>query len=62
MEGARTTFGTVFEILASGKERVLYNFADHGDGYYPVASLINVKGTLYGNNFRRRTRLHRLRL
>ena len=51
-EGGTYEYGTVFEILPSGKERVLYNFADNsadqGDGYYPMASLIDVKGTLYG--------------
>jgi uncharacterized repeat protein (TIGR03803 family) len=38
--------GTVFEILTSGKERVLHSF--NGDGDEPAAALINVKGTLYG--------------
>ena len=41
--------GTVFEISASGKERVLHRFAG-GDGYYPVASLINVNSTFYGTS------------
>jgi uncharacterized repeat protein (TIGR03803 family) len=41
--------GTVFEISTSGKERVLHSFGTvTGDGIFPVASLINVKGTLYG--------------
>ncbi|MFY9720680.1 MAG: choice-of-anchor tandem repeat GloVer-containing protein [Candidatus Cybelea sp.] len=41
--------GTVFAITTSGAERVLYSFkGESGDGAQPVASLINVKGTLYG--------------
>ncbi len=39
--------GTIFEISTSGKEHVLHSF-DYPDGVYPVASLINIKGTLYG--------------
>jgi uncharacterized repeat protein (TIGR03803 family) len=40
--------GTVFTITPSGKETVLHSFGGSGDGIYPVAELINVKGTLYG--------------
>ena len=40
--------GTAFAITTSGKETVLHSFGGSGDGDYPVASLINVKGTLYG--------------
>lgn len=40
--------GTVFSITPSGTEKVLYGFGRKGDGAHPVASLINVKGTLYG--------------
>ncbi len=40
--------GTIFEISTSGKERVLHSFGGPGDGAVPVASLINVNGTLYG--------------
>jgi uncharacterized repeat protein (TIGR03803 family) len=41
--------GTVFSITPSGKEHVLHSFkGGKGDGDDPVASLLNVKGTLYG--------------
>jgi uncharacterized repeat protein (TIGR03803 family) len=40
--------GTVFTITPGGTETVLYSFQGGSDGRYPYASLINVKGTLYG--------------
>ncbi len=40
--------GTVFSITLGGKLKVLHAFEGHGDGTLPVASLIAVKGTLYG--------------
>jgi len=40
--------GTVFEVSTSGKERVLYRFAGGSDGFFPLAGLLNVNGTLYG--------------
>jgi uncharacterized repeat protein (TIGR03803 family) len=41
--------GTVFAITTSGKETVLHSFGtSSGDGQYPQAGLLNVKGTLYG--------------
>jgi uncharacterized repeat protein (TIGR03803 family) len=40
--------GTVFSISPSGKERVLHSFGNGTDGAIPVASLVEVKGTLYG--------------
>jgi uncharacterized repeat protein (TIGR03803 family) len=43
-----TGCGTVFSISTKGKEHVLYSFAGEPDGQYPFASLIDVKGTLYG--------------
>jgi len=43
--------GTVFAITPSGKETVLHSFGGSGDGSYPRAGLINVKGTLYGTTF-----------
>ena len=47
--GASGSWGTVFEISTSGKEHVLHSFHPLGfDGYYPMASLINVNSTLYG--------------
>jgi uncharacterized repeat protein (TIGR03803 family) len=47
--------GTVFSITpstGSGEETVLHSFAgSKGDGEYPYAGLINVKGTLYGTTY-----------
>jgi uncharacterized repeat protein (TIGR03803 family) len=40
--------GTVFSITPSGKETVLHSFSGNPDGWYPVARLLNVNGTLYG--------------
>jgi uncharacterized repeat protein (TIGR03803 family) len=43
--------GTVFSITPSGAEKVLYNFGGgrgDRDGNHPVASVVDVKGTLYG--------------
>ena len=40
--------GTVFELLPSGDESILYSFQGGGDGEYPAAPLIAIKGTLYG--------------
>jgi uncharacterized repeat protein (TIGR03803 family) len=39
--------GTVFSVTPSGMEKVLHSFGG-GDGEHPVASLLNVNGTLYG--------------
>jgi uncharacterized repeat protein (TIGR03803 family) len=53
--GGQFNFGTVFSISRSGKEHVLYSFANTNgsngtkvDGGYPFAQLIYVNGTLYG--------------
>ena len=40
--------GTVFALSTSGKERVVYGFKGGKDGAEPTASLVAVKGTLYG--------------
>jgi uncharacterized repeat protein (TIGR03803 family) len=40
--------GTVFSISTAGTEQVLHNFGGGSDGRFPAASLIGVKGTLYG--------------
>jgi len=40
--------GTVFRITKGGTENVVYSFARHPDGNFPAASLIDVRGTLYG--------------
>ena len=48
-EGGANGDGTVFSITPSGTETVLYSFkGGPGDGEYPFATLISVKGTLYG--------------
>jgi uncharacterized repeat protein (TIGR03803 family) len=40
--------GVVFSITTGGKEKVLHSFGKGTDGHFPVAGLIDVKGTLYG--------------
>jgi uncharacterized repeat protein (TIGR03803 family) len=40
--------GTVYTISTSGSEKVLYTFGAKPDAQYPVAGLLDVKGTLYG--------------
>ena len=40
--------GVVFTITSSGKEIVLYRFGGGNDGANPTASLVAVKGVLYG--------------
>jgi uncharacterized repeat protein (TIGR03803 family) len=42
------TCGTVFRITTSGTLTVLHSFGGGTDGQFPVASLIDVNGTLYG--------------
>jgi uncharacterized repeat protein (TIGR03803 family) len=47
--GGTHDLGTVFTVDATGKESVIHNFENgNGDGYLPLASLIAVKGVLYG--------------
>jgi uncharacterized repeat protein (TIGR03803 family) len=47
--GAGAGFGTVFKVSTSGKEHVIYAFQANGaDGENPAASVIAVKGKLYG--------------
>ncbi len=43
--------GTVFSVSAGGKEQVLHSFGNGSDGYWPYASLIDVKGILYGTAY-----------
>ncbi|HEY2476092.1 MAG TPA: choice-of-anchor tandem repeat GloVer-containing protein [Candidatus Cybelea sp.] len=43
-----TGCGVVFSITQFGQEKVLHSFGGSGDGVYPYAGLLNVKGTLYG--------------
>jgi uncharacterized repeat protein (TIGR03803 family) len=46
--GTGQFYGTVFRITTSGNEKVLYSFGYYGNGAAPVASLLDVNGTLYG--------------
>ncbi|MBV8532019.1 MAG: hypothetical protein JO104_11945 [Candidatus Eremiobacteraeota bacterium] len=46
--GRNSHCGTVFSLSISGMEQVLHSFAGGSDGGNPVASLIDVNGTLYG--------------
>jgi uncharacterized repeat protein (TIGR03803 family) len=46
--GAYYGCGTVFSITPSGTEKVLYSFGAGRDGNFPVASVIEVNGSLYG--------------
>ncbi|MGC9990893.1 MAG: choice-of-anchor tandem repeat GloVer-containing protein [Candidatus Cybelea sp.] len=44
--------GTVFSITPNGTEKVLHSFGGkNGDGFNPLASLLEVKGTLYGTTY-----------
>jgi uncharacterized repeat protein (TIGR03803 family) len=43
--------GTVYSITTGGTEKVLHSFGYGDDGTSPVASLIAVKGTLYGTTY-----------
>lgn len=45
---AGKSFGTVFAVTPSGKERILYRFKGSGDGAHPESRLIAVNGTFYG--------------
>jgi uncharacterized repeat protein (TIGR03803 family) len=40
--------GVAFSITTAGKERVLHSFGSTNDGATPLASLVDVNGTLYG--------------
>jgi uncharacterized repeat protein (TIGR03803 family) len=43
------TYGTVFKVRKTGKEKVLYNFTGGTDGGYPYADLVrDAAGNLYG--------------
>jgi uncharacterized repeat protein (TIGR03803 family) len=45
--GCENGCGTIYSISTSGSEQVLHKFTG-SEGFYPVAGLIDVKGTLYG--------------
>lgn len=40
--------GTVYSISKKGREKVLHSFSVYSDGANPFATLLDVKGTLYG--------------
>lgn len=47
--GGRYGAGTIFSVTTRGTEKVLHNFAyDLTDGAYPVGSLVELNGVLYG--------------
>jgi uncharacterized repeat protein (TIGR03803 family) len=47
--GSNYSGGTVFSVdMATSKEQVIHSFGGSSDGAYPLAGLIDVKGTLYG--------------
>jgi len=45
--------GTVFEVTAGGKEKVLHNFCtgDCSDGAYPSNLIMDAQGNLYGTTY-----------
>jgi uncharacterized repeat protein (TIGR03803 family) len=43
--------GVVFKLAPSGNETVLYTFSGGADGYWPIAGLSLVQGSLYGTAF-----------
>jgi uncharacterized repeat protein (TIGR03803 family) len=48
-QGGKSKFGSVFQVTAAGKEKVLYSFTGGKDGSIPFAGLIqDAKGNLYG--------------
>jgi uncharacterized repeat protein (TIGR03803 family) len=50
--GGSVGYGTAFSVNpGTGAERVLHSFGSGADGEYPEASLIGVKGTLYGTTY-----------
>ena len=46
-----TACGVVYSITAQGGENVLHSFSSGTDGAYPDASLIELKGKLYGTTY-----------
>ena len=50
--GGADSYGTVFELTATGTEKVLYSFAGPPDGANPYKALVlSKKSTLYGTTF-----------
>jgi uncharacterized repeat protein (TIGR03803 family) len=48
MYGGAFGAGTVFEVTASGTEKILYSFTGGADGGYPWGGLVRAGGALYG--------------
>lgn len=49
LNGGTSNIGIVFKMTAGGTETILYNFKNStSDGNEPYATLLNIKGTLYG--------------
>jgi uncharacterized repeat protein (TIGR03803 family) len=47
-----TGCGTLFSVTPTGAETIVYSFQGGTDGNLPLASLLNVEGTLYGATYR----------
>lgn len=51
-EGGAYNYGTVFELLPSGKEKLIYNFTGGADGGGPESGVVmDSTGNLYGTTF-----------
>jgi uncharacterized repeat protein (TIGR03803 family) len=46
--GGAHSYGTVFELTASGTERILWSFRNGTDGANPIAGVVLYNGNLYG--------------
>jgi uncharacterized repeat protein (TIGR03803 family) len=49
--GGAHNFGTIFELDASGDEKVLHSFGEEGDGVNPSGLIIDASGNLYGTTY-----------
>jgi uncharacterized repeat protein (TIGR03803 family) len=49
--GGAHNFGIIFKLDASGKEMVLHNFGEEGDGVHPSGLIIDASGNLYGTTY-----------
>jgi len=49
--GAYGDDGTIYTMSNSGAVKTLHNFAGSSDGIYPMGTLTDVKGTLYGTTY-----------
>jgi uncharacterized repeat protein (TIGR03803 family) len=49
--GSNLGCGTVFSVTTTGTEKVVHSFRGGTGGADPLASLINVNGTLYGTTY-----------